>query len=114
MMGSALALAVATGDPLSAALSVMTAVLGLAVGYVALSGYRSNDSLPMLFVATGFLLTFTAPVLLLGVLVALEATVAFSPRMATSLPWAVRTAGHASEAIGLLLILYGLAMPIRR
>lgn len=108
-----LLLGTSTGDPISTTLAVASAVLGLAVGYVAAEGYRRNDSLPMLFVATGFLLTFTAPVALLATLAALQATVTFSPSMATAVPWAFRTAGQASEVIGLLFVLYGLAMPVR-
>lgn len=110
---SPLLLAPLDEGPVSLALSVTAAVLGLAVGYVAFQGYRRNDSLPMLFVSAGFLLTFWTPVFLLGLLALLKATVSFSPQMTLALPWAVQTAARVSEIVGLLVLLYGLAMPIR-
>lgn len=95
-------------------LDAMAGVLGLAVGYVAFVAYRRNESLPMLFVAAGFLLTFWAPVFIDWTLAAIRLGVDFSPAIADAVPAAADLAARTSEVIGLLLILYGLAMPIRR
>jgi hypothetical protein len=98
----------------SLTLDAVAAALGLAVGYVAYRGYRRNESLPMLCIAAGFLLTFWAPVALEGGLAALDATLAFGPTVRTALPAGVGLAARTVEVVGLLVILYGLAMPIRR
>lgn len=94
-------------------LGLLAGTLSLGVGYVAYLGYRRNESLPMLFVAAGFLLTFWAPVVLVGSLELLDLGVRFAPEVAGPLRSAVSYAGRLSEIVGLLLILYGLAMPIR-
>lgn len=98
----------------SLALDVLAGVLGLAVGTVAYLGYRRNESLPMLFVAAGFLLTFWTPVFLEGALALGRLAFEVTPRMDAALGFAVPAAGRASEVVGLLVLLYGLAMPIRR
>lgn len=94
-------------------LAVLTAMLGLAIGYVALRGYRRNDSLPMLFVGAGFLLAFWAPPSLLGLYLATDAVATFGPEIADSAPTAVAMAGDLSRIAGFVCILYGLAMPLR-
>lgn len=98
----------------SLALDVLAGLLGLAVGAVAYRAYRRNESLPMLFVAAGFLLTFWTPVFLDGALALGDLAFEFTPRMDAALGFAVPAAGRASEVVGLLVLLYGLAMPIRR
>lgn len=113
MTGQALPLTLAASDPISVGLDVLAAALGLAVGYVAYRGYRRNESLPMLFVAAGFLVTFALPVVLRGALLGLGQAVSFSATIRTALPWAVGTAARTLEVVGLLLLLYGLAMPLR-
>jgi len=96
------------------ALSVVVAVLGFVVGYVAYRGYRRNGSLPMLFTAAGFLFVFWAPgALTVGVL-ALDATVQFAPALRGSVETAARLAAAVCRIVGLLCILYGLAMPLRK
>lgn len=95
-------------------LDVAAATLGLAVGYVAYRGYRRNESLPMLCIAAGFLLTFWAPVALDITLGGLKATLTFGPTVRAAFPAGVELAARIVEVVGLLVILYGLAMPIRR
>lgn len=101
------------GGTVQFGLTVVSSVLGLAVGYVAFRGYRRNESLPMLFVATGFLLAFWTPVLLLAAFVAVETVGEFAPGVGESVYAAVGLAGEASRIVGLVCILYGLAMPLR-
>lgn len=98
----------------SLALDVLAGVLGLAVGAVAYRAYRRNESLPMLFVAAGFLLTFWTPVFLDGALALVRLAFEVTPRMDAALGFAVPAAGRVSEVVGLLALLYGLAMPVRR
>lgn len=112
MRGLPLVLGLPSG-PVSLGLELLAGALGLAVGYVAFLGYRHNRSLPMLFVAAGFLVTFWTPALLVGALAVLRTGATLSPGLETAVPRAVRTAGRICEVVGLLLILYGLAMPIR-
>lgn len=95
----------------SVALSVVVSVLGFVVGYIAFRGYRRNESLPMLFTATGFLLVFWAPgALTVGFLV-LDATVTFAPGLRDTVETAFGFAGQGSRIVGLLCLLYGLWMP---
>lgn len=93
------------------ALSVIAAVLGLAVGWVALRGYRRNESQPMLFVAVGFLLAFWAPPALLLTYLATDLVATFSPELQESVPTAIAMAGDLSRIAGFVCILWGLAMP---
>lgn len=101
------------GGTASLVLAAVAAVLGLAVGYLALRGYRRNESLAMLFVAAGFLLTFWAPALLLGGALALGAGAEFAPGVEEQLATAVSLATESIRIVGLLCILYGLWMPRR-
>lgn len=94
-------------------LSVIAAVLGLAVGLVALRGYRRNDSRPMLFVAAGFLLAFWAPPALLLTYLVTDLVATFSPELEESAPTAIAMAGDLSRIAGFVCILWGLAMPIQ-
>lgn len=98
----------------SFALTLISSILGLVVGYIAFQGYQRNRSLPMLFVATGFLLAFWTPVLLLGSFIAMETFGQFASGMAGTVDVAFSLAGKVSRIIGLLCILYGLRMPLRR
>jgi|AntRauTorcE11898_2_1112593.scaffolds.fasta_scaffold33427_2 hypothetical protein len=95
------------------ALSVIAALLGLAVGWVALRGYRRNDSRPMLFVAAGFLLAFWAPPALLLTYLAVDLVATFSPALEESVPTAIAMTGDLSRIAGFVCILWGLAMPGR-
>jgi len=104
-------LGVHTGEPIAFVLSTVASVLGLAVGYLAFRGYRQNRSLPMLFIATGFLLAFWTPVLLLASVGVLGAVGQFAPGMEGTVETAFSLAGETSRIIGLLCILYGLRMP---
>lgn len=82
-------------------LSLMTTVLGFAVGYIALRGYRRNRSRPMLFVAIGFVLVFWVPVFLV-----------VGPLLVPTADFAFGMIGELSRVIGLVSILYGLRMPM--
>lgn len=82
------------------AFSIVSVVLGLGVAYIAIRGYLRNRQRPMLFVAVGIALVLWVPlVTLLGL----------------ALPSADRpivfTVAAASQALGLLSILYGLWTP---
>jgi hypothetical protein len=112
-MAGTVAVLGSTATPIGIALSVLAGVLGLAVGSLAYLAYRRNESLPMLFVAAGFLLAFWTPVFLTGLLKAARFGVEVTPEMNAALGSAVSNAGRVSEVVGLLLILYGLAMPVR-
>lgn len=101
-------------DPITLGLDIIAGILGASIGYVAFQAYHDNESLPMLFVAAGFFVAFVIPVVLVGTLAAVDAGVSFSATMESSFPWAVQVAGRVSEITGLVLILYGLAMPLRR
>lgn len=101
-------------DTIMLGLELIAGILGVMIGYAAFQAYHDNKSLPMLFVATGFLMAFVVPVVLVGALTALDAGVSFSATMEASFPWAIQVAGRVSEITGLVLILYGLAMPLRR
>lgn len=94
-------------------LTAVAAVLGLAVGYLAYLGYRRQDSLSMLFVATGFLLTFTAPAVLVGGYLAADVAVGFVPAIEPRVSTALALATEAARVIGLSFVLYGLWRPSR-
>jgi len=89
------------------------AVLGFAVGYVAYRGYRRNESLPMLFVAAGFLVAFWTPGVLFGGFAALDAVATFAPGLKSTVRTALALAADLATIVGLCCILYGLWMPRR-
>lgn len=101
------------GSSASVALTLAGSAVGLAIGYFAYLGYRRNESVPMLFVAAGFLLAFGAPALLYGGYVAVDALVAVAPELDGRLATAVSLASETVRLIGLLCILYGLWTPVR-
>ncbi|SDF20689.1 hypothetical protein [Halorientalis regularis] len=113
MTDPVLQFAARTSDPVSSTFTVAIAVLGLLVGYIAFRGYRRNESLPMLFVATGFLLTFWTRGFLLGVYLVLDRVGSFAPGMRTTVDVALSLAADGSTVVGLLCLLYGLWMPRR-
>jgi hypothetical protein len=79
----------------------LTALLGLAISYIALRGYLRNRSRPMLFVAAGFLLIVGVPTVAVVVLLVL-----------LDVPSAVvNSVAQASELVGMAAILYGLWSP---
>lgn len=83
------------------ALTIVSTLLGLAVGIIALRGYWRSRRRPMLFVAVGFFLVFWTPVLLLA-----------GPSLVPVIgPFAYGVLGEVSQILGLLCILYGLGMP---
>lgn len=102
-----------TAGPISSAFTGVIALLGLLVGYIAFRGYRRNESLPMLLVATGFLLTFWTRGFLLGIYMVLERVGTFAPGMRTTVSVALSLAADVSTVVGLLCLLYGLWMPRR-
>ena len=78
-------------------------LLGLAISYIAYRAYRRNQSRPMLFIATGFILVLFIPGVLgvtLYLLVGVPAPI-------------VNSISQVSELAGLGLILYGLWTPRR-
>lgn len=82
-------------------LSVVSTVLGLAVGYLAFKGYRQSRDRPMLYIAVGFFLVFWTPVLLL-----------VAPLLAPFVgEFVFGVLGELSRVLGLVSILYGLWMP---
>jgi hypothetical protein len=85
-------------------LTLISTVLGLAVGFLALKGYWKSRRRPMLFIAIGFFLVFWTPVLLLA-----------GPYLVPLIGgFAYGVLGEISRIIGLLCILYGLGMPFSR
>ncbi|QLH82709.1 DUF7521 family protein [Halosimplex pelagicum] len=104
----------ATADGLIPGLTTATiAILGFAVGYVAYRGYRRNESLPMLFVAAGFLVAFWTPGVLFGGFAALDAVATFAPGLRSTVRTALALAADLATIVGLCCILYGLWMPRR-
>lgn len=84
-------------------LTIVSTVLGLTVGYLALRGYWQSRKRPMLFIAVGFFLVFWTPVLLLA-----------GPYLAPVIgQFAYGILGEVSRILGLLCILYGLRLPLR-
>jgi hypothetical protein len=78
----------------------ITVVLGFVIAYVAIRGYRRNESRPMLFVATGFVLLVGVPGLLSTLF------------LAGVLPQGVLAGvGSVSEVLAMASILYGLRQP---
>lgn len=83
-------------------LSTSSTVLGLAVGYLALRGYRQSNTRPMFFIALGFILVFWAPIFL------------FLGWFRTPVDdFVFGVIGELSRVAGLISILYGLWMPSR-
>jgi hypothetical protein len=95
-------------------LNVLTTLLGLGVAYIAFRGYRRNQSRPMAFIAVGFVLTFWTPVLLLVSFLILPEVARIAPDALGLVDFLFGVAGSVSQLIGLLCILYGLRMPLRR
>jgi hypothetical protein len=83
------------------AIEAVTVAFGLAIAYIAVQGYRRNDSQAMAFVAAGF-------VMLVGVPTVLSVFLLFTPLLPQA-PAAVVIS--TSEAIGMASILYGLRGP---
>jgi hypothetical protein len=79
---------------------VLSALLGIAIAYVAWRGYRRNGSRPMLILSVGFVLALAVPFGLLLVFVA-----AGVPQGVVSV------VSQASQVVGLGAILYALWMP---
>lgn len=98
---SLLELSPAIRSQIAFVLTVISTILGLAVGYLALRGYWQSRTRPMLFIAVGFFLVFWTPVLLV-----------IGPYLAPLAgPFVYGMLGEISRIIGLLSILYGLRMP---
>lgn len=75
--------------------------IGLVVAYYAYRGYRRNESRPMLFLASGFVLAFAVPFSVLVV----YTIVPFVP------VGVAVVASQSSQVLGLLTILYAIRMP---
>ena len=80
---------------------VLSAILGLAIAYIAYRGYQRNQSRPMLYISIGFVLVLGIP--FAGLLAFLA--VPFATELA------VATVTQVSQVVGLLVILYGLRVP---
>lgn len=80
----------------------VTIAVGLVIAYIAYRGYRRNDSRPMLYVATGFVLVFGGP----GAI--------FLVSLVAPIPSLV-TAGLTQfvELVGMAVMLYGFVKPVR-
>ncbi|WP_276270998.1 DUF7521 family protein [Haloarcula litorea] len=98
---SLLQLSPAIQSQIAFVLTVISTILGLAVGYLALRGYWQSRNRPMLFIAVGFFLVFWTPVLLV-----------IGPYLTPLVgSFVYGMLGEISRIIGLLSILYGLRMP---
>lgn len=99
-----LALSPALQSNIALFLTVASTVLGLAVGIIALQGYRRSGKRPMFFIAIGFFLVFWTPVLLLA-----------GPYLVPLVgPFVYGVLGEVSRIVGLLCVLYGLRAPPSR
>lgn len=78
---------------------LLGAVLGVVIAYIAYSGYRRNQSRPMLFVSAGFALALGVPLVL---------TVSYLALPITGGRVVVQFLTQAFEIVGLLCIIYGL------
>lgn len=88
---------------ISQGISVITALVGLAIAYQAYRGYRRNDSRPMLFLAIGFILSVGLPFVMLIPLL-----------LFSHIPEATAVMAILSNLftlVGLSCILYALRMP---
>lgn len=101
------------GILIGAGLSLVSAVLGILITYIAFQGYRRNDSQPMMFVAVGFLLVFVVPFFIF-IIPALTVVVGGVGPLAAEVSGVAGFIAEVSRVIGLLCILYGLRMPLRR
>lgn len=88
-----------TADLVLLASDYVTVLLGLVIAYFAFLGYRRNDSRAMLFVAVGFVFVFGGPGLVSLVYL-------FTP---FANEYVVSGLTQASELVGMLSILYGIA-----
>ena len=95
-------------------LNVLTTILGLAVAYVAVRGYRRNRSRPMAFVAAGFVLAFWTPVLVFVSFIVLPQVAQIAPQSLGLVNFLFGIAASVSQLLGLVCILYGLRMPTRQ
>jgi hypothetical protein len=82
------------------ATDVLSALLGIAIAYVAWRGYRRNDSRPMLVLSLGFVLALAVPFGLLVVFVTVGVP-----------QGSVSVLTQVSQVVGLGAILYALWMP---
>lgn len=114
MIGVLLQLSGSLSSTVALILNALTTVLGLGVAYIAFRGYRRNQSRPMAFIAAGFVLTFWTPVLLLVSFLILPEVARIAPDTLGLVDFFFGVAGSVSQLIGLLCILYGLRMPLRR
>lgn len=80
---------------------VLMALLGIFIAYHAYLGYRRNESRPMLYIATGFVLVLTVPFLLL---VALQLIAVLSETVTVVVIQTI-------QVLGLAAILYGFRVP---
>lgn len=87
----------------SQGISVVTALVGLAIAYQAYRGYRRNDSRPMLFLAIGFALSVGLPFVMLIPLLLFSHI-----QIVTA---AISILSNVFTLIGLACILYALRMP---
>ena len=77
---------------------LVTVALGLAISYIALRGYRRNDSRAMLFVGVGFALVVGVPSIVAVIYLAIPAISEVHAGILTQI----------SEVTGMASILYGL------
>lgn len=101
-------------------LSLVSVILGIIITYIAFQGYRRNSSRPMLFVAVGFLFVFVIPILISAGPSLVAFLIVTTGRYSGLAPLIARASTivgvivQAIRVIGLLSILYGLRMPLRR
>jgi len=87
-------------------LQVIKAIIGIGIAIIAYRGYRKNESRPMLFLATGFILVLGVPFVLYIGAVPLVAVFDISPG-----PQAVVIGlAELSQVVGLLSILHALRL----
>ncbi|TYT63953.1 DUF7521 family protein [Natrialba swarupiae] len=87
-------------------INFLKGILGFVIAYIAYRGYRRNESRPMLYLSTGFVLVLGVPFVFFVVAISLVG--AIGP--VAVLEQGVVAVAELSQVIGLLVIVYALRM----
>ncbi|RQG96391.1 DUF7521 family protein [Natrarchaeobius chitinivorans] len=87
-------------------INLLKGILGFVIAYIAYRGYRRNESRPMLYISTGFILLLAVPFVSFAVAISLVAAVDLPPVAEQG----VVVVSELSQLIGLLVIVYALRM----
>ncbi|MFP8951862.1 hypothetical protein ACLI4Z_02650 [Natrialbaceae archaeon A-arb3/5] len=87
-------------------INFLKGILGFVIAYIAYRGYRRNESRPMLYISTGFILLLAVPFVLVVVAISLISVTGPLPIIEQG----VVVATELSQVIGLLVIFYALRL----